>query len=222
VHAFACTHISHTNRRAEALDRAGYHSVTSELLWMNIRGQHGRSLQEHWSDGPRTNLGVQFSNFPNLWAIMGPHNPAVFRNIPRCVETNVEWIVDCIRYMRKNGFETMTATPEAEDAWTKRCYESAKNCSSMKCRIHDSSVAQIPRTCVAASCYSLAACRSIARFLPTLLRRDMKASSCASCPLSDGFSRELLAPRYEIGGASQSVVSSKSVSSETSRQSSRS
>jgi hypothetical protein len=57
---------------------------------------------------------------------MGPHNPAVFCNIPRCVETNVEWIVDCIRYMRENGFETMTATPEAEDAWTKRCYESAK------------------------------------------------------------------------------------------------
>ncbi len=97
-----------------------------------------------------------------------------------------------------------------------------KDCSSMKCRIHGSSVVPIPRTCVAASCYSLAACRSIARFLPTLLRRDMKASSCASCPLSDGFSRELLATRFEIGGASQSVVSSKSVSSETSRQSSRS
>ena len=39
----------------------------------------------------------------------------------------------------------------------------------------------IPRTCAAASCYSLAACRSIARSLPRLLRRDMKASSCASC-----------------------------------------
>jgi len=65
----------------------GFHSVTGELLRLDIRGQHGRSLQEHWSDGPRTNLGVQFSGFPNLWAIMGPHNPAVFCNIPRCVET---------------------------------------------------------------------------------------------------------------------------------------
>lgn len=104
----------------------GFHSVTGELLRMDIRGQHGRTLQEHWSDGPRTNLGVQFSGFPNLWAIMGPHNPAVFCNITRCVETNVEWIVDCIRYMRDNGFETMTTTTEAEDAWTRRCYESAQ------------------------------------------------------------------------------------------------
>jgi cation diffusion facilitator CzcD-associated flavoprotein CzcO len=104
----------------------GFHSVTGELLRIDIRGQHDRSLQEHWSDGPRTNLGIQFAGFPNLWAIMGPHNPALFCNIPRCMETNVEWIVDCIRYMREHGFETMTATPEAEDAWTKRCYESAK------------------------------------------------------------------------------------------------
>ena len=37
----------------------GFHSVTGELLRMDIRGQHGRSLQEHWSDGPRTNLGPQ-------------------------------------------------------------------------------------------------------------------------------------------------------------------
>lgn len=104
----------------------GFHSVTGELLRMDIRGQQGRTLQEHWSDGPKTNLGVQFSGFPNLFAIMGPHNPALFCNITRCVESNVEWIVDCIRYMGENGFETMTATAEAEEAWTERCYESAK------------------------------------------------------------------------------------------------
>jgi cation diffusion facilitator CzcD-associated flavoprotein CzcO len=104
----------------------GFHSLTGELLRMDIRGEHGRSLHEHWSDGPRTNLGIQFSGFPNLWAVMGPHNPAVFCNITRCAENNVEWIVDCIRYMREKGFETMATTRAAEDAWTQRCYESAK------------------------------------------------------------------------------------------------
>ena len=104
----------------------GFHSITGELLRMEIVGQNGRSLREHWADGPRTNLGVQFSGFPNLWAVMGPHNPALFCNIPRCVESNVDWIVDSIRYLRENGFETMAATPEAEEIWTKRCYDSAK------------------------------------------------------------------------------------------------
>ena len=104
----------------------GFHSITGELLRMDIRGEGGRSLEAHWSDGPRTNLGVQFSGFPNLWAVMGPHNPALFCNITRCAESNVEWIVDCIAYMREKGFETMAATTEAEEAWTQRCYDSAE------------------------------------------------------------------------------------------------
>ena len=104
----------------------GFHTLTGELLRMDIRGVGGRSLEEHWSDGPRTNLGVQFSGFPNLWAVMGPHNPAVFCNITRCAENNVEWIVDCIRYMRENGYETMSTTTKAEEAWTQRCYDSAQ------------------------------------------------------------------------------------------------
>lgn len=104
----------------------GFHSLTGELLRMDIRGEHGRSLQQHWSDGPRTYLGIQFYGFPNLWAVMGPHNPAVFCNITRCAENNVEWIVNSIRYLREHGYQTMTTTREAEDAWTNRCYESAK------------------------------------------------------------------------------------------------
>lgn len=103
----------------------GFHSLTGELLRMDIRGEGGRSLAEHWSDGPRTNLGVQFSGFPNLWATIGPHNPGVFCNITRCAENNIEWIVDCIRYMRENGYEVMTTTEQAEDIWTQRCYDSA-------------------------------------------------------------------------------------------------
>ena len=42
----------------------GFHSITGELLRMDIRGEGGRSLEEHWSDGPRTNLGMQFSGSP--------------------------------------------------------------------------------------------------------------------------------------------------------------
>ncbi len=104
----------------------GFHSITGELLRMDIRGENGHSLQEHWSDGPKTNLGVQFCGFPNLFAIMGPHNPALFCNITRCVESNVDWIVGCIRYLRENGLVTMAATAEAEAAWTQRCYDSAQ------------------------------------------------------------------------------------------------
>lgn len=104
----------------------GFHSLTGELLRMDIQGEGGLTLQDKWSDGPKTNLGIQFSGFPNFFAIMGPHNPATFCNITRCVENNVEWVIGCIRYMRENGFNTIEATAEAEESWTEQCYESVK------------------------------------------------------------------------------------------------
>ncbi len=104
----------------------GFQALTGELMRLNIFGEGGRSLREHWSDGPKTNLGVQFSGFPNMFAVLGPHNPATFCNITRCVESNVEWIMNCIAYMRENGYETIVTTKEAEDAWTERCYDSLK------------------------------------------------------------------------------------------------
>jgi cyclohexanone monooxygenase len=93
---------------------------------INIVGENGQTLQDKWADGPKTNLGVQSAGFPNFFSILGPHNPAAFCNITRCVESNVEWIVDCIRYLRDNGFATIQAEREAEEIWTQRCYDSVK------------------------------------------------------------------------------------------------
>ena len=104
----------------------GFHTLTGELLRMDIRGEGGLTIQDKWSDGPKTNLGIQFSGFPNLFAILGPHNPGAFCNITRCVENNVDWIIDCICYMREKGFNTIEATAEAEEAWTQDCYDSVK------------------------------------------------------------------------------------------------
>ena len=104
----------------------GFRSVTGELMRMDIVGENQQSLQEKWANGPKTNLGVQFAGFPNFFSILGPHNPAAFCNITRCVETNVEWIAECIRYIRDSGFSTMQAKADAEAVWTQRCYDSVK------------------------------------------------------------------------------------------------
>jgi cation diffusion facilitator CzcD-associated flavoprotein CzcO len=104
----------------------GFQSLTGELLRIDIRGEGGLALADKWSEGPRTNLGVQFAGFPNFFATMGPHHPATFCNITRCAETTVDWIVDCIEYVRSHGYTSIQATPEAEEAWTQHCYGSSK------------------------------------------------------------------------------------------------
>ena len=104
----------------------GFRAVTGELMRMEIVGENGQTLRDKWADGPKTNLGVQSAGFPNFFSILGPHNPAAFCNITRCVESNVEWIVDCIRYLRDHGLATIQARPDAEEVWTQRCYDSVK------------------------------------------------------------------------------------------------
>ena len=104
----------------------GFRSLTGELMRIDIRGREGLSLAEKWSDGPKTNLGVQFAGFPNLFAILGPHNPATFCNLPRCIENNVDWVMHCIDYLKAHGQTSIETTVEAENAWTQVCNESAQ------------------------------------------------------------------------------------------------
>lgn len=41
------------------------------------------------------------------------------------IEQHVEWIADCIQYMREHGVETIEAKAEAEEGWSKHCREVA-------------------------------------------------------------------------------------------------
>ena len=104
----------------------GFQSLTGALLRMDIRGENGVTLQEKWSDGPRTHLGVQIAGFPNFFVTSGPHHPAVFCNATRCAETVIEWIADCLVHMRNNGRTVIQSTPGAEEHWTEYCYNSVK------------------------------------------------------------------------------------------------
>ena len=103
----------------------GFDAVTGPLNRIDIRGAGGLSLREKWADGPRTYLGIQSAGFPNLLTLVGPHNGATFCNMPRCIEQNVEWVTDCLKYMREKGYERIAADAEAEEAWTNHTNELA-------------------------------------------------------------------------------------------------
>ena len=103
----------------------GYDALTGPLLNLNIRGKGGSSLKEKWSDGPRTYLGLQTAGFPNMFTITGPGSPSVLTNMPTAIEQHVEWISDCIEYMREHGIERIEATADAEEAWVSHVNEAA-------------------------------------------------------------------------------------------------
>jgi len=95
----------------------GFDAMTGALLAIDIRGRKGVTLKETWENGPRTYLGLQVAGFPNLFTITGPGSPSVLSNMIVSIEQHVEWVSDCLAYLRSHEIPTIEATVEAQDAW---------------------------------------------------------------------------------------------------------
>jgi cation diffusion facilitator CzcD-associated flavoprotein CzcO len=103
----------------------GFDALTGPLLALDIRGSGGRSLREDWAAGPHTYLGLQTPGYPNLFTITGPGSPSVLTNMPTAIEQHVDWITDCIRYMREHDLRQIEAKPDAAEAWVAHVNEAA-------------------------------------------------------------------------------------------------
>jgi cyclohexanone monooxygenase len=103
----------------------GFDAMTGALLNIDIRGRGGLTLREKWEHGPRTYLGLQVAGFPNLFTITGPGSPSVLSNMIVSIEQHVDWIFDCVSYLREREITTIEASPEAEDRWVDHVNEVA-------------------------------------------------------------------------------------------------
>jgi cyclohexanone monooxygenase len=99
--------------------------MTGTLFRLGIRGKDGVSLEQEWADGPHTYLGIAAAGFPNLFIITGPGSPSVLSNMPVSIEQHVEWIADCLRYLRQHDLDTIEANREAQEAWVRQVNEIA-------------------------------------------------------------------------------------------------
>ena len=97
----------------------GYDAVTGSLNRMHIQGEGELTLKEKFSEGPRTYMGIQSVGFPNLFTI----NAASVGNFVRAAEPLVEWVSECIGYVRDQGYARIAPTQDAEDEWTQHIIE---------------------------------------------------------------------------------------------------
>ena len=103
----------------------GFDAMTGSVAKIDIRGRDGRTLNQKWAEGPRTYLGLMSAGFPNLFVITGPGSPSVLSNMIVSIEQHVDWIADCLGYMRERGLDTMEAQMDAEDKWVAHVNEVA-------------------------------------------------------------------------------------------------
>ena len=104
----------------------GFDAMTGSVAKIDIRGRNGQTLNQKWAEGPKTYLGLMSAGFPNLFIITGPGSPSVLSNMIVSIEQHVDWITDCIAYMRDRHLDTMEAKREAEDNWVAHVNEVAQ------------------------------------------------------------------------------------------------
>lgn len=96
----------------------GFDAMTGALTRINVRGRDRLSLADFWtSEGPYTYLGIAVAGFPNLFIVQAPGSPSAATNFVAALEQHVEWIGDCIGYLRDNGYRTIEALPDAQREW---------------------------------------------------------------------------------------------------------
>jgi cation diffusion facilitator CzcD-associated flavoprotein CzcO len=96
----------------------GFDAMTGALSRIDVRGRDGMSLGAFWaSEGPLSYLGLAVAGFPNLFTIQGPGSPSAATNFVAALEQHVEWISDCIEYLRVNGIRSIEALATAQQEW---------------------------------------------------------------------------------------------------------
>jgi acetone monooxygenase len=97
----------------------GFDAGTGALTSVDIRGRDRRLLREEWnSNGINTFLGMQVNGYPNMFVVVGPMSPAsAFCNVPTCVQQQVDWITDCVSFVRNKGSQAIEPSAAAEAAW---------------------------------------------------------------------------------------------------------
>ena len=108
----------------------GFNAITGSFDKIDIEGMNGLKLKNQWEKDLETFLGLQVSNFPNMFMVLGPH--ALLGNNPRSIEYNVEWITETINYMRNNSYTRAEATAEAVQTWADYVAEQGEHLLSNK------------------------------------------------------------------------------------------
>ena len=93
----------------------------SRFLWpMEVRGQGGVSLDDHWRGEPRAYMGITVPKFPNLFCMYGPNtNIVVNGSIIFFSECEIRYIVNCVRVLLERGAAAMAPKPSVHDEYNR-------------------------------------------------------------------------------------------------------
>jgi cation diffusion facilitator CzcD-associated flavoprotein CzcO len=86
-----------------------------------VIGVDGADLGERWlRDGPEAYLGTSVAGFPNFFMMVGPNTGLGHNSMIYMIESQVQYIAECLRELQRRGARTMSLRPEVQQAFNER------------------------------------------------------------------------------------------------------
>ncbi|KAL7929705.1 hypothetical protein V8C35DRAFT_314588 [Trichoderma chlorosporum] len=98
----------------------GYGDEASGLKSLHIRGRNNISLDEAWSKGVESHLGMAVHQFPNMFFLYGPQCPTLLVSAPAVITVQVDWLCRIISECRRAGIYQLEATAQSHCEWEKK------------------------------------------------------------------------------------------------------
>lgn len=76
----------------------------------------GSSLAEAWDEGMRAHSSIAVSGFPNLFLINGPNTGLGHNSVVFVIESQIQYVLGALRYLRLTGYDRFEVAPAAEAA----------------------------------------------------------------------------------------------------------
>lgn len=95
----------------------GY-DATDGAVSHEIVGRDGVRLADVWAEYPRAYLGTTVPGFPNLFLTLGPNTGIGHTSALFIMESQLRYIVDCVRRLRESGARSLEVRADAEERYT--------------------------------------------------------------------------------------------------------
>ena len=92
----------------------GFHTDPRNYLQaLEILGSDGESLLTHWAKGAEAYLGISVAGFPNMFELVGPNTGLGHNSLIFMIESQVHYIVECLKLLRTKNAKSMEVRPQA-------------------------------------------------------------------------------------------------------------
>lgn len=143
-----------TEREIDVLVVATGFYTTELPIAEKIVGKHGLSLADQWRDsGMAAYKGTTVPHFPNLFFIVGPNVGLGHSSMVFMIESQVAYIRDALKTMRKGGYDVVEVDQAVTDDYNaalqgrmKRTVWSAGGCDSWYLDAHGKNTTLWPRS----------------------------------------------------------------------------